>query len=50
MRRVNEEALRRRIMYVAPIGQRKTRRSKARCKELRKDASTLGIKDGCLKL
>jgi hypothetical protein len=30
VRRMNEEALRRRIMYVAPIGQRKTRKPKAR--------------------
>jgi hypothetical protein len=42
---MDEEALPRRIMYVTPIGQRKTGRPKARCREeVGKDARMLGIR------
>jgi hypothetical protein len=44
-RRMDEEALPRRIMYVTPIGQRKTGRPKARWREeVGKDARMLGIR------
>jgi hypothetical protein len=42
-RRMNEEALSRNIMYVKLTGQRKTGRSKRRCKEVGKNARMLGI-------
>jgi hypothetical protein len=45
VRRMNEEALPRRIMYVTPIGQRKTGRPKARWREeVGKVARMLGIR------
>jgi hypothetical protein len=44
VRRKNEEALRRRMMYVTPIGQRETGRPKARWKKkVGKDERTLAI-------
>jgi hypothetical protein len=44
IRRMDEEAMPRRIMYVTPIGQRKTGRPKARSREgVGKDARMLGI-------
>jgi hypothetical protein len=51
VRRMDEEALPRRIMYATPIGQRKTGRPKARWREKAgKDAIMLGIRSGGLQL
>jgi hypothetical protein len=44
VRRMDEEALPRRIMYVTPIGQWKTGRPKARREDVGKDARMLGIR------
>jgi hypothetical protein len=44
VRRMDEEALPRRIMYVTPIGQRKTGRPKPRREEVGKNARMLGIR------
>jgi hypothetical protein len=44
-RRMNEEALPKRVMYVTPIGQQKTGRPKAHWREeVGKDAKMLGIR------
>jgi hypothetical protein len=44
VRRMDEEALPTRIMYVTRIGQQKTGRPKARREEVGKDARMLGIR------
>jgi hypothetical protein len=44
VRRMHEEALPRRIMYVTPIGQRKTGRPRAQREEVGKDMRMLGIR------
>jgi hypothetical protein len=51
VRRMDEEALPRKIMYITPIGQRKTGRPKTRWwEEVGKDVRMLGIRSCGLQL